>query len=257
MKGFAACLRCGARTRSDATRGSGVVGRLLMSPFGFQTGKAQMTVLTGSTPLRSAGASALISNAIRIDTSRPQRANDSRPSLAGLRPLARALGRIRPPSAGPPSAPVPSATSRRTPQASRSPPLAHGDAPALNPNNADVLATIGGGMLPWLGRPEEGAELVKRAVRGSDSKIHCPPGVPSARRSPCRKADRRTMDPSGAFIGIGAARERVGNEPSAFRSPLGVSCVAIAALCSCPLRLDRGEDAAWLITPTIDGRVWE
>jgi adenylate cyclase len=35
----------------------------------------------------------------------------------------------------------------------------------LNPNNADVLAIVGGGMLPWLGRPEEGAKLVGRAVR--------------------------------------------------------------------------------------------
>jgi tetratricopeptide (TPR) repeat protein len=35
----------------------------------------------------------------------------------------------------------------------------------LNPNNADVLAIVGGGMLPWLGRPEEGAKLVERAVR--------------------------------------------------------------------------------------------
>jgi TolB-like protein/tetratricopeptide (TPR) repeat protein len=35
----------------------------------------------------------------------------------------------------------------------------------LNPNNADVLAIAGGGMLPWLGRPEQAAELVERAAR--------------------------------------------------------------------------------------------
>jgi TolB-like protein/Tfp pilus assembly protein PilF len=36
---------------------------------------------------------------------------------------------------------------------------------ALNPNNADVLAIAGGAMLPWLGRPEQGMELVEKAVR--------------------------------------------------------------------------------------------
>jgi TolB-like protein/class 3 adenylate cyclase len=39
------------------------------------------------------------------------------------------------------------------------------EAVELNPNNADVLSKAGGNLLPWLGRPEEGVELVERAKR--------------------------------------------------------------------------------------------
>jgi adenylate cyclase len=39
------------------------------------------------------------------------------------------------------------------------------EAVELNPNNADILSKAGGNLLPWLGRPEEGVELVERAKR--------------------------------------------------------------------------------------------
>ena len=56
-----------------------------------------------------------------------------------------------------------------------------------NPNNADVLATAGGGMLPWLGRPEQGVEL----VRG------CPP-QPTASRM-VSVSDRNSVILCGRF----------------------------------------------------------